>query len=148
MISSIPQNTIFMTTQFKLIEVIINLLHISVDKYYYYLAISADNHFQIHLPRPIDFCFMNNYFNIGLSACPADMDIQPVFNEHKAIAYMCTYLNNSEEACFYTMKQALKISIENKRSSYEEMNAIVQAYASNQECSVKEVAYLFLLSSG
>ena len=51
---------------------------------------------------------MNNYFKIGLSAWQADMDIQPVFNEHKAFAYMCAYLSNSEESCSYAMKQALK----------------------------------------
>ena len=43
------------------------------------------------------------------------MYIQPVFNEYKAITYMCGYLSNSEESCFYEMKQALKNFIEIKR---------------------------------
>ena len=84
---------------------------------------------------------MNNYFKIGLSAWQANMDIQPVFNEHKAIAYMCAYLSKSEESCSYVMKQALKIFIKNEENSYEQMKAIAQAYTSNLECSVQEAAY-------
>ena len=53
MISSIPQNATFMTTQGrtmkKSIEEILDLLHILVDEYYYYLAISEDDNFQIYL---------------------------------------------------------------------------------------------------
>ena len=69
------------------------------------------------------------------------MNIQPVFNEHKAGAYMCAYLSKSEESCSYAMKQALEISIEHKENSYEQMNSIAQAYASNWGCSVQEAVY-------
>ena len=41
----------------------------------------------------------------------------------------------------YTMKQALKISTENKENSYEQMKVIAKAYASNWECSVQEAVY-------
>ena len=68
-------------------------------------------------------------------------DIQPVFNEHKAIAYMCAYLSNSEESCSYAVKQALKISTENKDNNYEQMKGIAQEYASNRECSIQEAVY-------
>ena len=78
------------------------------------------NDFQIDLHRPSYSCFVNNYSKIGLSAWQANMDIQPVFNEHKAIAYMCAYLCKSEESCSYATKQAFKISIENKENSYEQ----------------------------
>ena len=54
---------------------------------------------------------------------------------------MCTYLSKSEESCLYAIKQALKISIENKQNSYEQMKAIAQAYASNWECSVQDAVY-------
>ena len=118
-----------------------DLLHISVDEYYYYLAISEDDDFQIHLRRLPNFCFMNNSFKIGLSAWQANMDVQPGFNKHTAIAYMCAYLSKSEESCSYAMKQSLKISIKNKENSYEQMKAIAQAYASNRECSVQEAVY-------
>ena len=124
----------------KSTEEILDLLHISVDEYYYYLAISEDDNFQIHLRRPPNSCFVNNYFKIGLSAWQANMDIQPVFNEHNAIAYICEYLSKSEESCSYVIKQPLKISIENEEN-YEQMNAIAQTYAFNQECSVQEAVY-------
>ena len=39
------------------------------------------------------------------------------------------------------MKQALKISIENKENSSEQMKALAQAYASNRKCSVQEAVY-------
>ena len=39
------------------------------------------------------------------------------------------------------MKRALKISIENKKNSYEQMKAIAQACESNGECSVQEAVY-------
>ena len=92
-----------------------HLLHISVDEYYHYLAISKNDDFQIHLHRSLNSCFVSNYFKIGLSAWQANMDIQPVFNEHKTIAYMCAYLSNFEESCSYAMKQTLKISIEREQ---------------------------------
>ena len=75
----------------KSIEEILDLLHILVDEYYYYLAISEDDNFQIYLHWPTNSCFENNYFKIGLSAWQANMDIQPVFNEDKAIAFMCVH---------------------------------------------------------
>ena len=89
-----------------------HLLHISVDEYYDYLAISKNDDFQIHLHRSLNSCLVSNYFKIDLSAWEANMDIQPVLNEHKTIAYMCAYLSNFEESCFYAMKKTLKISIE------------------------------------
>ena len=82
----------------KSIEEILDLLHISVDEYYHYLAISEDDDFQIHLCQPPNR--------------QANMNIQPVFNEHKAIAYMCAYLSKSKESHSYAMKQALRTSIE------------------------------------
>ena len=122
----------------KSIEEILNLLHISVDECYYYLAIFEDDDFQIDLRLPPSSCFVNNYFKIGLSAWQANMDLHPVFSEHKVIAYMYGYLSKSEEWWSYAMKQALKVFIENKENSYEQMKAIAQAYASNRECSVQE----------
>ena len=69
------------------------------------------------------------------------MDIQPVFNEKKPVANMCAYLGKSEDTCSSAMKQALKVSIENKCSNYEQMKAIARAYSSNRERSVQEAVY-------
>ena len=125
----------------KSIEEILNMLDINVDAYYRSLEISDDNEFQIHLRRTPNSCFVNNYFRVGLEAWKANMDIQPVFNEKKAVPYMCAYLSKSEDTCSNAMKQALKVSIENKCSNYEQMTAIACAYSSNRECSEQEVVY-------
>ena len=56
--------------------------------------------------------FLNNYFKIGMKAWEVNMDIQPVFSEQKAIAYIHVYMNMSKDNGSNAMKQALKISIE------------------------------------
>lgn len=52
----------------------------SVDTYYSALEISEDTDFQIHLRRPPSFYFINNYFQLGLKAWDANIDIQHVVN--------------------------------------------------------------------
>ena len=84
----------------KSIEEILNMLDINVDAYYRSLEISDDNDFQIHLRRTPNSCFVNNYFRVGLEVWEANMDIQSVFNEKKAVAYMCAYLSKSEDNFF------------------------------------------------
>ena len=44
----------------------------------------------------------------GLIAWEGNMDIQPVFNHYKAVAYMCAYLSKSESECSVAMKQAVQ----------------------------------------
>ena len=74
----------------------------------------------------------------------ANLDIQPVFNEYKAVAYMCSYLSKPEDTCTQAMRQALDESLENKSSNYEQVRAIAHAYATNRECSVQEAVYHIL----
>ena len=45
------------------------------------LSISDDSDFQIHLKRPPDLYFANNYFQDELFAWEANLDIQHVFNQ-------------------------------------------------------------------
>ena len=73
------------------IEEILHNLGLSKETY-----ISDDDDFQIHLARQPNSCFVNNYFQAGLL----------VFNEYKAIAYMCAYLSKSEDTCTASMRQA------------------------------------------
>ena len=82
-------------------------LGITEDEYYNSLSISIDSEFEIHLRRPPNSCFVNNYFAEGLRAWESNMDIQHVFNQYKAVTYMCKYLSKSEDECSKTMKQAL-----------------------------------------
>ena len=115
-----PVKTIFLDTSrddYKVLLSIVEILTflgISVGDYYNVLSISDDNDYQIHLCRP-NSCFVNNYFKAGLLSWEANLDIQPVFNEYKAISYMCSYLSKSEDACTQAMRQASDESFENKK---------------------------------
>ena len=53
------------------------------------------------------------------------MGIKLVFNEKKVVANMCAYWGKSGDTCSNAMKQALKLSIENKCSNYEQMKTLV-----------------------
>ena len=50
-------------------------------------------------------CFVNNYFEEGLTAWQANIDLQPVFNYYKAVTYMCAYFSKSEDEVSEAMKQ-------------------------------------------
>ena len=89
-------------------------------------------------------CFVNNYFDVGLKAWQANMDIQPVFNEYKAVTYMCNYFSKTEDHCSQAMKQVAKKVFENNMHHHDTMNTIAKAYLSNRECSVQETVYHFL----
>ena len=82
---------------------------------------------------------MNNYFDIGLQAWEANIDIQPVFDYCKAITYMCSYLSKEEHECLQVMKQAFKETLEKGPSYYEQMKTIVHAYSWKRECSLPEI---------
>ena len=69
------------------------------------------------------------------------MDIQPVFNEYKAVAYMCQYFSKTEDQCSQVIKQAAKEAFGNKIHHHEIMKTIAKAYLSNRECSIHEVVY-------
>ena len=56
-----------------------------------------DGDYELHLIRPPNSCFVNNYFNIGLGAWQANMEIQTAFDEYKAVPYMCSFFSKSED---------------------------------------------------
>ena len=68
------------------VQEILDALEISKEDYYRALSISKDDDLELQLKRQSNSCFVNNYFDIGLKAWQANMDIQPVFNEYKAVA--------------------------------------------------------------
>ena len=63
------------------------------------------------------------------------MDIRPVFNEYKAVAYMCSYFSKS-----VTGSEAF----DTKLYQFNAMENILKAYTSNRECSVQEAVYHIL----
>ena len=111
------------------------------EEYYNALSISTDNNFQIHLRRPANSCFINNYFEEGLLAWEANLDIQPVINHYKAVTYMCAYFSKSEDETSQSMKQAAKEAASTGKDKLEVMKSIARAYASKRECSVQEAVY-------
>ena len=81
------------------IEDIFISLQISESEYEAALFISDDNGFHVHLKRPLNSCFVNNYFSEGILAWEANLDIQPIFSHHKVAVYMCAYLLKLEDEC-------------------------------------------------
>ena len=72
--------------ELKSIGKILAYLEISKHDYEETFPVSDDNDFQMHYKRPPNSCFVNNYFCDGLMAWEANMDIQPVSNNYKAVA--------------------------------------------------------------
>ena len=72
------------------------------------------------------------------------MNIQPVFNEYKAVTYMCSYFSKSEDQCSAAMKQAAKEALDNELDHFGTMKNILQTYTSKRECSVQEAVYQVL----
>ena len=116
-------------------------LDISVEEYEKALKRSDDNSFQLHLRQPIDSYIFNNYFDIGLLAYEANIDIQSKIDYYKAVTYMCSCLSKQEDKCSKAMKQAFKESLEKGARSYEQMKSLAHAYASKRECSLQESVY-------
>ena len=72
------------------------------------------------------------------------MDIQPVFNEYKAVTYMCQYFSKTDDQCSRAMKQAAKEAFENNMHHHDTMKTIARAHLSNRERSVQEAVYHIL----
>ena len=132
-------------TQPLSISEILDELEISKDDYYRALSISKDEDLELHLKRQPDSCFINNYFDVGLKVWQTNMDIQPVFNECKAVTHMCQYFSKTEDQCSQAMKQAAKAAFENDMHHQDTMKTIAKAYLSNRECSIQEAVYHILL---
>ena len=84
-------------TQLLSVKEILDELEILKDDYYRALSISKCEDLELHLKREPNSCFVNNYFGIGFKAWQANMDIEPVFNEYKTVAYMCRYFSKTED---------------------------------------------------
>ena len=125
----------------KNIPDILKELEISENDYYNALSISTDSDFQIHFKRQTNSCFVNNYFSEGLMAWKANIDIQPVINHYKAVAYMCAYFSKSEDESSEAMTQAAKEASDNNLNAFERMKSISKAYSTKRECSVQEAVY-------
>ena len=81
-------------------------------------------------------------------AWQANMNIQPVFNEHKTVIYMCSYFSKYKDQCSVSIRQAVKEAFENNEIQYfhDTMKTIVRVYTSKRECSVQETVYIFRIT--
>ena len=86
---------------------------------------------------------MNNYFCDGLMAWEENMDIQPVFNHYKAVAYMCVYLSKSENECLFSMKQAVRDAFEKELNNYKQMKWVANAYINKRNVVFRSVSIIF-----
>ena len=105
-------------------------LEISEDDYYRGLSVSKDEQIELHLKRKPNSSFVNSYFDVGLKALQANMDIQHVFNDYKVATYttyMCQYFSKTEDQCSQAEKKAV---IENNMHHRDIMKAIPKAYLS------------------
>ena len=84
-------------TQPLCVKEILDELEIFKYDYYRALSISKDKKLELHLKREPNSCFVNNYFYVGLKAWWANMDIQLLFIEYKAVTYMCQYFSKTED---------------------------------------------------
>ena len=96
------------------------------------------------MKREPNFYFVNNYFDVGLKAWQANMDIQLDFNEYKAVTYMCQFFSKTENRCSQAMKQAAKEAFENNMHHHDTKKISALAYLSNRQCSVQEAVYHIL----
>ena len=72
------------------------------------------------------------------------MDVKPVFNEYKAVTYMCQYFSKAEDQCSQTMQQAAKKAFEINTHHHDTIKTIAKACLSNREFSTQEAVYHIL----
>ena len=94
----------------------------------------------MHLKRPIDSCFINNYF-AGLKGFAANVDLQPVFNHYKCITYVCSYFTKDETECSQAIINAAKEAKESNLNIKDGLRNIGAAFLSTREVSAQECVY-------
>ena len=95
----------------------------------------------LHLKRPLDSCFTNNYFIAGLKGFAANVDLQPVFNHYKCITYVCSYFTKDETECSQAIISAAKEARETNLNLKDGLKRIGAAFLSTREVSSQECVY-------
>ena len=95
----------------------------------------------MHLKRPIDSCFINNYFIAGLKGVAANVDLQPVFNHYKCITYVCSYFTKDETECSQAIINATKEAKESNLNIKDGLRKIGATFLSTREVSPQECVY-------
>ena len=114
---------------------------VSEQDYYWALAISSDSDFELHLKRPPDSCFINNYFIAGIKAFAANVGLQPVFNHYKCTTYICSYFSRDETECSQAITNAAKEARNSNLNIQDSLKKIGAAFLSTREVSAQECVY-------
>ena len=122
-------------------EDILNSLGITKEDYQWALSISPDSDYELHLKRPLNSCFINNYFIAGLKGFAANVDLQPVFNYYKCITYVCSYFTKDETDCSQAIINAVKEAKQSNLSIRDGLRKIGAAFLSTHEVSAQECVY-------
>lgn len=120
---------------------ILESLDITEGQYYWALSVSPDSDFQLHLKRPVNSCFIKNYFVAGIKGFAANVDLQPVFNHYKCIAYVCSYFTKDETECSQAIMNAAKEAKAANLSLRDGLRKIGAAFLSTREVSSQECVY-------
>ena len=116
-------------------------LGITEEQYYWALSVSHDSDFDLHLKRPLDSCFINNYFVAGVKGFRANVDLQPVFNHYKCVTYVCSYFTKDETECSHAIVQAAKEATALNLPVRDSLRKIGAAFLSTREVSSQECVY-------
>ena len=122
-------------------QTILKSVGITEDDYYWALSISPDSDFELHLKRPVDSCFINNYFVAGIKGFAANVDLQPVFNHYKCITYVCSYFTKDETECSQAITNAGKEAKAANMNVRDGLKKIGAAFLSTREVSSQECVY-------
>lgn len=114
---------------------------ITKEQYQWALSISPDSDYELHLKRPIDSCFTNNYFIAGIKGFAANVDLQPVFTHYKCITYVCSYFTKDKTECSQAIMNAAKEAKEANLSIKDGLRKIGAAFLSSREVSSQECVY-------
>ena len=122
-------------------EKLLSSLGVTEEQYYWALSISGDSDFDLHLKRPLDSCFINNYFVAGIKGFRANVDLQPVFNHYKCITYVCSYFTKDETECSQAIANAAKEAKTSNLAIKDSLRKIGAAFLSTREVSSQECVY-------
>ena len=122
-------------------EEIFQEIAITNEEYEWALTISPDSDCELHLKRPIDSCFTNNYSIAGIKGFAANVDLQPVFNHYKCITYVCSYFTKDETECSQAIINAAKEAKESNLNVKDGLRKIGAAFLSSREVSSQESVY-------
>ena len=95
----------------------------------------------MHLKRPLDSCFISNYFVAGINGFRANVDFQPVFNHYKCLTYVCSYFTKCETECSQAILSAAKEAKASNLNIRDTLRKIGAVFLSTREVSSQECVY-------